>query len=173
MTEHRSEFKKGIDVMEGRRRRTETSIKLRKDKKEEGIAKRRAMNAPATSASTSTTTALPTNIECSNSGEDIPSLMTALSQPGIDDATLLETVRGFRKLLSVEVDPPVNEVLTLGPFQVFLTISLDNLVPLDASPVGDPLLDDVERERSDPGRGDTAIYRRCMARNRSGLLGRP
>ena len=65
------------------------------------------------------------------------------------------------------------DVLTLGPFQVFLTISLDNLVPLDASPVGDPLLDDVERERSDPGRGDTAIYRRCMARNRSGLLGRP
>ena len=62
------------------------------------------------------------------------------------------------------------QVLTLGPFQVFLTISLDNLVPLDASPVGDPLLDDVEQERSDPGRGDTAIYRRCMARNCSGLI---
>ena len=36
----------------------------------------------------------------------------------------------------------------------------DNLVPLGASPVSDPLQDDGEQERSDPGRGDMAISRR-------------
>ena len=54
-----------------------------------------------------------------------------------------------------------------------LTISLDKLVPLGASPVSvsDPFLDDGERERSDPGRADTAISRRWMARNRPALVG--
>ena len=50
-----------------------------------------------------------------------------------------------------------------------LTISLDKLVPLGASPVSDPFLDDGERERSDPGRADTAISRRWMTRNRPAL----
>ena len=45
----------------------------------------------------------------------------------------------------------------MGPFKVFLTLSLDNLVPLDASSVSDPFLDDGERERSDPGRGETGF----------------
>ena len=45
-----------------------------------------------------------------------------------------------------------------------------NLVPLGASPVSDPLQDDSERERSDPGRGDTAISRRWMTRNHPALV---
>ena len=54
--------------------------------------------------------------------------------------------------------------------QVFCTISLDNLVPLGASPMSDPFLDDGEQERSDHWSGDTAISRRLMARNRSALM---
>ena len=42
----RSEFKKGIDALEGRRRRSETSISIRKNKKDEGIAKRRLAREP-------------------------------------------------------------------------------------------------------------------------------
>ena len=49
-------------------------------------------------------------------------------------------------------------------------ISLDKLVPLGASPVSDPFLDDGERDRSDPGRADTAISRRWMTRNRPVLV---
>ena len=52
-----------------------------------------------------------------------------------------------------------------------LTISLDKLVPLGASPVSNPFLDDGERERSDPGRADTAISRRWMTLNRPALIG--
>ena len=43
-------------------------------------------------------------------------------------------------------------------------------MPLGASPVSDPFLDDGERERSDPRRGETGFYRRCMACNRSPLV---
>ena len=39
-------------------------------------------------------------------------------------------------------------------------MQFDNLVPFDVSPVSDPLQDDGKQERSDPGRGDTAISRR-------------
>ena len=51
---------------------------------------------------------------------DIPSLKMALSQPNINDATLLDTVRGFRKILSVEHNPPVTEVLASGVLPAFV-----------------------------------------------------
>ena len=38
-----------------------------------------------------------------------------------------------------------------GPFSGLLDLTLDNLVPLDASPVSDPFLDEGEQERSDLG----------------------
>lgn len=40
-------FKKGVEPTEARRRRTETTIQIRKEKKEDQIQKRRMMNAPA------------------------------------------------------------------------------------------------------------------------------
>ena len=123
----RHDFKKGIDAIEGRRRRTETTISLRKNKKDEGIAKRRAMMvAPATSMSTSMSegTNAKNNVDSSSTKVytvgDIPSLKTALSQPNIDDTTLLDVVRGFRKILSVEHNPPVNEVLASGVLPAFV-----------------------------------------------------
>ena len=124
----RNDFKKGIDAIEGRRRRTETTISLRKNKKDEGIAKRRAMMvAPATSMSTSMMsegTNAKNNVDPSSAKVytvgDIPSLKTALSQPNIDDTTLLDVVRGFRKILSVEHNPPVHEVLASGVLPAFV-----------------------------------------------------
>lgn len=51
---------------------------------------------------------------------DIPSLTMKLNQANVDDATLLEVVCGFRKMLSVEVNPPVNEVLSSGVLPAFV-----------------------------------------------------
>jgi len=125
----RNEFKKGIDALEGRRRRTETTISLRKNKKDEGIAKRRAMmTAPSSSMPTSSMhDDTKNNVDSSPSSSskiytvaDIPSLKMALSQPNINDATLLDTVRGFRKILSVEHNPPVTEVLASGVLPAFV-----------------------------------------------------
>jgi importin subunit alpha-1 len=45
---------------------------------------------------------------------DIPALMSVLSQPHINEATLHYVASGFRKMLSVETNPPVNEVLACG-----------------------------------------------------------
>lgn len=45
---------------------------------------------------------------------DIPGLMSALSSPSIDEPTLHYVASGFRKMLSVETNPPVNEVLACG-----------------------------------------------------------
>lgn len=127
-SERASGFKKGIDASECRRRRTETSIKLRKDKKEEGLAKRRAMAMPGAAAVSCTppiadpSQPAPTapNTKKKYTSDDIPSLMAALSKPGVDDATLLESVQGFRKMLSVEVQPPVSQVLQCGALPMFV-----------------------------------------------------
>ena len=117
--------------MEGRRRRTETSISIRKNKKDEGIAKRRAMTVPPPSvmpvAMNNNSTTM-NDGSSTNPGEpktiytagDIPSLTARLSQPNICDETLLETVRGFRKVLSVEHNPPVDEVLASGVLPAFV-----------------------------------------------------
>lgn len=124
----RSDFKKGIDAGEGRRRRTETTISLRKNKKDEGIAKRRAMavaptpSAMSTSMNDGTTTNTASTVESKKvyTVDDIPSLKMTLEQQGIDDATLLDVVRGFRKILSVENNPPVREVLSSGVLPAFV-----------------------------------------------------
>lgn len=125
----RNDFKKGIDAMEGRRRRTETTISLRKNKKDEGIAKRRAMMvtpspslAMPTTMNDGTTT---NNVSAATNQKiytvaDIPSLHATLSQPNIDDDKLLNAVRGFRKVLSVEHNPPVHEVLACGVLPAFV-----------------------------------------------------
>ena len=112
--------------MEGRRRRTETTISLRKDKKSEGLAKRRAMSSPVPPAAAATDSAMkPEGAAAVETGKaytaaDIPALAAALRQSDIPDATLLETVRGFRKVMSVEHNPPVDEVLASGVLPAFV-----------------------------------------------------
>lgn len=125
IAERRTEFKKGIDASEGRRRRTETSIKLRKDKKDEGLAKRRAMlAAPTLPAMDAMAEATPASSDSTSKKiytvADIPSLKEKLSQPNVDEETLLEVARGFRKMLSVEINPPVNDVLNSGVLPAFV-----------------------------------------------------
>lgn len=51
---------------------------------------------------------------------DIPALMLKLSQTNIDEATLRYVATGFRKILSVETNPPVNEVLASGILPAFV-----------------------------------------------------
>ena len=46
--------------------------------------------------------------------EDLPQLKAVLVNPLSTREQLIEAVRGVRRLLSVERDPPVNEVLSAG-----------------------------------------------------------
>jgi len=91
---------------------------LRKEKKEEGLAKRRnltteqsgteALNVAGSSStlsSTTTTSPRPTI-------EDLPRLAQGLHSPDI--TVQLESVRGFRRLLSSEKNPPVQKCIDVG-----------------------------------------------------------
>ena len=123
----KSDFKKGLDTEEGRRRRNDTTISLRKNKREEGISKRRAMTAATHSSSMEigtnpdkgdTTNVIDSGKEFTTA--DIPGLMAIISQPNVSDDGLLEVARGFRKILSKEDNPPVQAVLASGVLPAFV-----------------------------------------------------
>ena len=146
--DRRSQFKKGIDADESRRRRTETTISLRKSKKDEGIAKRRArVVAPAsmmTADDVLSSSGVVINGE-SKQGKvyttrDIPSLIQQLheiQQSGVMDGNVLKNIaQGFRKIMSVENNPPVQEVLSSGalPFLIqMLSLADMPLVQFEAA----------------------------------------
>jgi importin subunit alpha-1 len=147
--DRRSQFKKGIDADESRRRRTETTISLRKSKKDEGIAKRRArvvapttMMTPDDVPSSSFAPVVHGGLKKENvyTTKDIPSLMQQLheiQQSGVMDGDRLKNIaQGFRKIMSVEDNPPVREVLSSGalPFLIqMLSLADKPLVQFEAA----------------------------------------
>lgn len=136
--DRRSQFKKGIDADESRRRRTETTISLRKSKKDEGIAKRRARVVAPTPMMAHDASSFCAPVVHGESKrdkvftiDDIPSLMQQLhkiQQSGVMDGDKLKTIaQAFRKIMSVENNPPVNEVLDSGalPFLINMLSLVD------------------------------------------------
>lgn len=122
----RSAFKKGLkDSVECRRQRNETSLCIRKNKKGEGTAKRRVLSVSpvpqdGSAVMTSVKSHGTTDPNKVFTAADIPTLMTALFQPNIDEATLLFVVSSFRKIVSVETNSTVTEVLACGVLPAFV-----------------------------------------------------
>lgn len=114
IAERKSSFKKGLDACEGRRNRNETTINLRKNKREEGLAKRRAMVTPTVPAAFEASTTTTSDDRKTYTVADISELAASLAKPNIIDAKLLEVARAFRKILSVENNVPVKKVLDSG-----------------------------------------------------------
>lgn len=109
--ERKSQFKKQSDLEVGRRRREETSTQLRKAKREEQLMKRRQAPQPAPVASAQSEAEEKTIY----TKHDIPQLMAVFtSSPVRPDSELLKAVQGFRRMLSVETNPPVHDVLAAG-----------------------------------------------------------
>lgn len=111
-------FKKGISHDDNRRRREEVSIRLRKEKKDECLAKRRNMGGPlkttvdeSTSSSTSIET-VPSELQ------DLQKLFQGLHSADIGE--VIQAVRGFRKALSVEQNPPVQQCVELGVLPILV-----------------------------------------------------
>lgn len=141
--ERKKGFKKNVDADEGRRRREETSLQLRKTKKDLHLAKRRQMPtgggapAPNTAAGLAAANMLaggPTQVQnYSGTGMDDAAMMSS-SVPvgsavasklenlpqmiqgvlGDDQAQQIERTTEFRRLLSIEKNPPIQQVIDSG-----------------------------------------------------------
>lgn len=133
-------FKKSIDVDEGRRRREETTLQIRKTKKDVRLAKRRQMPAasacdtPAALAAASIMssglvagaygTAVPMAEGDNNSNklEALPQMVQGVLSN--DPQLQTECTTQFRRLLSIEKNPPIQQVIDSGVvprFVEFLT----------------------------------------------------
>jgi len=120
--DRRSTFKKTIDNQDGRRRREETTRQIRKAKKDEQLQKRR-MGTPAeitpNNSMDSPSSAAGPSKKLYNVA-DIPNLSATVKSPDSTEQQLEEAVRGFRRILSVEKNPPVQPVLQSGVLPVMI-----------------------------------------------------
>lgn len=126
-------FKKGVDANDSRRRREDTSIQLRKQKREEGMAKRRmipvggddAAAVPLGMANKDPSTLAEKSVMPKVS--DIPDLLLRIKSS--DPATVVAATRGWRKLLSIEPQPPVAAVLATGVVAILARLLQHHAMP--------------------------------------------
>lgn len=116
------DVKKGISADDSRRRREENTIKLRKEKKEEGLAKRRNIQALLESepdvAAAQSSAGNVSNIPLSADPQSMALLHKQLV--GGDLAQQVIALRSFRRLLSIEKNPPVQQCVDLGVVPIFV-----------------------------------------------------
>lgn len=139
--------KKGVDQDEARRRRSETTLQIRKDKKEDQINQRRklafpgedggqmmqggAANEPSTVFSGANKKMTGNN---SVSAEYIQNYKADLMTE--DDSTIIKATQQFRRLLSIEKSPPIQEVINSGVvsrFVQFLTRDNNPMLQFEAA----------------------------------------
>jgi hypothetical protein len=116
-SERRANFKKTMDEKEGRRRREETTRQIRKNKKEESMLKRRGLNQEKETPEIASSDLSQRKLGTVN---DIPELTRMLTSPTSTEEELVQATRGFRRILSVERDPPVDDVLNAGVLPHFV-----------------------------------------------------
>ncbi|KAJ6323350.1 hypothetical protein OIU76_010795 [Salix suchowensis] len=110
----RNRYKVAVDADEGRRRREDNMVEIRKNKREESLLKKRreglqAQQFPAAPLSTS------------NVVKKLESLPSMVAGVWSDDGNLqLEATTQFRKLLSIERSPPIEEVIQAGVVSRFV-----------------------------------------------------
>jgi len=100
----RNRYKVAVDAEEGRRRREDNMVEIRKSRREESLLKRRREGLQAQ------VPAPPSGVE--KKLESLPAMVSGVYS---DDNNLqLEATTQFRKLLSIERSPPIEEVIKTG-----------------------------------------------------------
>lgn len=141
--QQRNKPKKGIDQEEGRRRREETNLQIRKSKKGDRLSKRRGISSAQTQPPPSDILNMAGNQMVMASGQNmIPNNVTSLGTAGSaahggvgmvppaqrlenlpqmvagvmgeDVAVQTDCTTQFRRLLSIEKNPPIQEVIASG-----------------------------------------------------------
>ena len=99
-------------------------MQLRKNKREEGLAKRRNLthinNFTAEGSTTNPEAPKPAASNPKYTVDDIPALTAGLH--AADVKLVGESLKGFRRLLSIEPDPPVVEVMNAGVLPTFVAL---------------------------------------------------
>ncbi|KAL5723916.1 hypothetical protein ACHQM5_007250 [Ranunculus cassubicifolius] len=104
----RNRYKVAVGAEEGRRRREDTAIEIRKNKREENLQKKRRQGMPTQSSSTSSVHA---------SSNNLPSMVAGVWSD--DNSLQLESTTEIRKLLSTEF-PPIDQVIASGVVPKFV-----------------------------------------------------
>ncbi|KAJ4954929.1 hypothetical protein NE237_011712 [Protea cynaroides] len=103
----RNRYKVAVDAEEGRRRREDNMVEIRKNRREESLQKKRREGMQAQQ--------FPTSIHPSAVERKLESLPSMIAGVWSDDNGLqLEATTQFRKLLSIERSPPIEEVIQSG-----------------------------------------------------------
>jgi importin subunit alpha-1 len=147
--ERKKNFKKGIDADDSRRKREETRIVVRKEKRDEALrAKRRtqafaspdiaaagALEAIGTPQQVGGLQGAPsTNPDVQEKLQALPTNVQLISSADGDQQ--LQGVTWFRKLLSIERSPPIDEVIQSGVvprFVEFLTAQANPQLQFEAA----------------------------------------
>ncbi|KAK4487374.1 hypothetical protein RD792_006000 [Penstemon davidsonii] len=112
----RNRYKVAVDADEGRRRREESLVEIRKSKREENLLKKRREGLQQQFSSP---------LQFSQLEKKLESLPSMIAGVWSNDGNLqLEAITKFRKLLSIERNPPIQKVIQSGVvprFVEFLT----------------------------------------------------
>ncbi|PIN01020.1 Karyopherin (importin) alpha [Handroanthus impetiginosus] len=103
----RSRYKVAVDAEEGRRRREDNMVEIRKNKREESLLKKRREGLQAQQFQP--TVNVP---QADKKLESLPAMVAGVWSN--DGALQLEATTQFRKLLSIERNPPIEEVIQSG-----------------------------------------------------------
>nr|GEU61900.1 importin subunit alpha-2-like [Tanacetum cinerariifolium] len=103
----RNRYKVAVDADESRRRREDNMVEIRKNKREENLQKkRREVVAGGAQFATPLQPAFDKKLE------NLPAMVAAVWSP--DNSLQFEATTHFRKLLSIERSPPIEEVIQSG-----------------------------------------------------------
>ncbi|GLE05980.1 hypothetical protein PINS_up015191 [Pythium insidiosum] len=117
--ERKNYFKKTIDADEIRRRRSETTVQIRKTVKEDRLNQRRRMVGGEGSGMFSATgAAAGAEMPLAQRLSELPQMVEGVHSQ--DRETQLVAVTKFRKLLSIERNPPIKEVIHTGVVPIFV-----------------------------------------------------
>lgn len=118
LSKRAKDFKKVVSQDDGRRRREASAQTIRKDKKEEGLAKRRNVSESTPNENGEDLTEITSSNEVTIPSKrvytavDIPQLFLGLQSTKL--ATQVESLRGFRRLLSMEKNAPIQDCIDCG-----------------------------------------------------------